>query len=96
MKYRNKKNPKKRKAADPRAVRKSNKGGPFYEGRYDNLEIAKEIFDPETYELIEGKLYYKESGEEAEPIRGPYLNRKQGRIAPYEKTMFDYFKKKKK
>jgi len=82
---------KKKKGIDPRRLRSLNQGGPFYGGRYNNAEIVEEIFDPETYEVIEGKLYYKESGEEAEPIQGPYSNRQQGRIAPWEKTIFDYF-----
>ena len=82
---------KKKKSIDPRRLRSLNQGGPFYEGRYNNPEIVEEIFDPETYEVIDGKLYYKDSGEEAEPIQGPYSNTQQGRIAPYEKTIFDYF-----
>jgi len=81
---------KKKKGMSPQELRKLNKGGPYYAGGND-LELAEEIFDPETYELIDGKLYYRESGEEASHPHGPHSNTQQGRIAPYEKTIFDYF-----
>jgi len=92
MKYRNKPgDPKKKKSIDSRRLRSMNQGGPFYEGRYNNPEIVEEMFDPETYEVVDGKLYYKDSGEEAGPIPGPYADMPTGRIKPHEKTILDYF-----
>lgn len=92
MKYRNKPgDPKKKKSIDPRRLRSMNQGGPFYEGRYNNPEIVEEILDPDTYEVVDGKLYYKDSGEEAGPIPGPYADMPTGRIKPHEKTILDYF-----
>jgi len=82
---------KKKKSINPMSLRNLNQGGPFYKGRYNDPDIVEEIFDPETYEVIDGKLYYKDSGEEADPVLGPYADMPTGRVAPYEKTIFDYF-----
>jgi len=91
MKYRSTPGDPKKKSIDPRRLRSMNQEGPFYEGRYNNPEIVEEMFDPETYEVVDGKLYYKDSGEEAGPIPGPYADMPTGRIKPHEKTILDYF-----